>query len=120
MNNVRQLKPYGWLHTQGQQYLLLSPHPSPYPYPAQKIDGHWTAGVYAFSVAKQFNVEGTTWWEAITVISNAFVMELDGRIPPISISQADVADDQPEELSQEPDFDDYPWEDNENPFLEDK
>lgn len=75
-----QMKPYGWLHTQHEKYLLLNPQPLP-------KDSGWNDGTYTFFVAvNRYTAKEDRFVPMAThVVTNAFAIEYDSTMKPIMV-----------------------------------
>jgi hypothetical protein len=73
---MKQMKPYGWFHTQGKTYPLLNPQPVP-------RDSCWGSDIYTFFCG----VEQAGKMVGGHVITREFTIELIPNIPSIEIQQ---------------------------------
>lgn len=75
-----QMKPYGWLYTQGQKYLLLNPQPLP-------KDSQWNDGTYTFFVvANRYTAKEDRFVSMAThVVTNSFAIEYDSKMSSIMV-----------------------------------
>lgn len=73
-NMCRMFKPYGFLYSQGREYLLLKPQPEPH-------DSIWRDGDHQFFVAQKCAER----YFSTRVITNNFLFQYDANLPVIQV-----------------------------------